>query len=130
MCRKMYKNTIVKDNLNDIKKYICEDNRCCIMRANPAIEHIFSELYHVRKQRKLGYMKIKTLELLLFVSDIDTVGKILPIDYYSQNQVRRVNDVEAYITFSARKTCLSKYLRHDKVRLHKKSILAGFIQPR
>ena len=36
------------------------------MRANPSIEHIFSELYHVREKRKPGYMKIKMLELLLF----------------------------------------------------------------
>lgn len=46
----------------------------------------------------MGYMKIKMLELLLFLSDLDTVGEILPIDYYSQNQVKRVKDVEAYIT--------------------------------
>ena len=28
-------------DLHYIQKYICEGNRCCIMRANPSIEHIF-----------------------------------------------------------------------------------------
>ena len=37
-------------DLHYIQKYICEGNRCCIMRANPSIEHIFSELYHVREK--------------------------------------------------------------------------------
>ena len=41
-------------DLHYIQKYICEGNRCCIMRANPSIEHIFSELYHVREKKKTG----------------------------------------------------------------------------
>lgn len=48
--------------LERIQKYICGENRCCIMRANSSVEHIFSELYHVREQRKEGYMKIKKTE--------------------------------------------------------------------
>lgn len=28
-------------DLKYIQTYICEGNRCCIMRANPSIEHIF-----------------------------------------------------------------------------------------
>ena len=27
-------------DLEKIQQYICEDNRCCIMRANPSIEHM------------------------------------------------------------------------------------------
>ena len=67
-------------DLHYIQKYICEGNRCCIMRANPSIEHIFSELYHVREKRKPGYMKIKTLELLLFLSDLNTAEEVLQTD--------------------------------------------------
>lgn len=85
-------------DLNYIQKYICEDNRLCIMRANPSIEHIFSELYHVREQRKPGYMKIKTLELLLFLSDLDKMKEVVQTDYYNQNQVKLIKEVAAFIT--------------------------------
>lgn len=85
-------------DLNYIQKYICEDNRLCIMRANPSIEHIFSELYYVREQRKQGYMKIKILELLLFLSDLDTVKEIVQTEYYNQNQVKLIKEVAAFIT--------------------------------
>lgn len=85
-------------DLDYIKKYICEDNRCCIMRANSSIEHIFSELYHVREKRKAGYMKIKILELLLFLSDLDKAEEVLQTDYYNKNQVRLIKEVAAYIT--------------------------------
>ncbi len=85
-------------DLQYIQKYICEDNRCCIMRANPSIEHIFSELYHIREQRKSGYMKIKILELLLFLSDLNKAEEVLQTDYYNQSQVTLIKSVAAYIT--------------------------------
>ena len=84
-------------DLQHIQKYICEDNRCCIMRANPSIEHIFSELYHIREQRKEGYMKIKILELLLFLSDLNTAEEVLQRNYYNQSQVALIKSVAAYI---------------------------------
>lgn len=46
-------------DLHYIQKYICEGNRCCIMRANPSIEHIFSELYHVRGSSQRGALTPK-----------------------------------------------------------------------
>ena len=84
--------------LKYIQTYICEGNRCCIMRANPSIEHIFSELYHVREKRKPGYMKIKMLELLLFLSDLNTADEVLQTDYFNQNQVALIKEVASYIT--------------------------------
>lgn len=74
------------------------ENSCCIMRANPSIEHIFSELYHIREQRKSGYMKIKILELLLFLSDLNKAEEVLQTDYYNQSQVTLIKSVAAYIT--------------------------------
>lgn len=85
-------------NLAKIQQYICEDNRCCIMRANSSIEHIFSELYHVREQRKAGYMKVKILELLLFLSDLDTAEELIQTNYYNQNQVKLIKEIAAFIT--------------------------------
>lgn len=113
-------------DLQHIQKYICEGNRCCIMRANPSIEHIFSELYHVREKRKPGYMKIKMLELLLFLSDLNTAEEVLQTEYFNQNQVALIKKVASYITedltahhtieqisqkFEISTTALKKYFR-------------------
>ena len=113
-------------DLHYIQRYICEGNRCCIMRANPSIEHIFSELYHVREKRKLGYMKIKIMELLLFLSDLNTAEEALQTDYFNQNQVTLIKAVASYITedltihhtieqlsqkFEISTTALKKYFR-------------------
>ncbi|MGL5437655.1 MAG: helix-turn-helix domain-containing protein [Lachnospiraceae bacterium] len=44
---------------------------CFIMRANEKIEHIFSELYTVREEIKAGYLKIKILEIMLVLGDLE-----------------------------------------------------------
>ncbi len=85
-------------DLQKIKQYIIDGNRCCIMRANPSIEHIFSELYFVREQRKSGYMKIKILEMLLFLSDLDTRQEVIQTEYYSQKQVSLIKEIADFIT--------------------------------
>lgn len=90
-------------DLERIQRYICVENRCCIMRANPSVEHIFSELYHVREERQSGYMKIKTLELLLFLSDLETREGLTQTDYYNQNQVKLIKEVAGFITGDLKK---------------------------
>lgn len=85
-------------DLDHIRQYICDENRCCIMRTNPFVQHIFTELYHVRERRKSGYIKVKVLELLLFLSDLDIADEVLQTDYYNKDQVKLVKAVEACIT--------------------------------
>lgn len=109
-----------------IQTYICDGNRCCIMRANPSIEHIFSELYHIREKRKPGYIKIKILELLLFLSDLNTSEEVLQTNYFNQDRVALVKTIASYITedltihhtieqlsqkFEISATALKKYFR-------------------
>lgn len=61
-------------DLHYIQKYICEGNRCCIMRANPSVK------------------------LLLFLSDLNTAEEVLQTDYFNQNQVALIKAVASYIT--------------------------------
>lgn len=84
-------------DLKHIKSFICDNNRYCVMRANESIEHIFSELYYVREQRKAGYMKIKGLELLLFLSDLNTEREVVEVKYYSNKQVKMAKEIKRFI---------------------------------
>lgn len=49
-------------------------------------------------KRKPGYMKVKMLELLLFLSDLNTAEEVLQTDYFNQNQVALIKAVASYIT--------------------------------
>lgn len=54
-----------------VAKRLCRNKRCHIIRNQSYIEHIFSELYSVPEKIKKGYFKIKIMELLLVLSEID-----------------------------------------------------------
>ena len=51
-------------DLDVIRRYICTENRCCILRSEPTIAHIFSELYTAHSVPDTGYLRLKVLELL------------------------------------------------------------------
>ncbi len=56
-----------------IEKKFCGEGGYFIARSNSSVEHIFSELYNVPDDIRLGYSKIKILELMLFLSVYKTV---------------------------------------------------------
>ena len=54
-----------------LMKKFDNSGRGYITRSNESIEHIFSELYSVPNEIKKGYLKVKILELLLFLSAME-----------------------------------------------------------
>lgn len=73
-------------------------NKYYIMRANEAINNIFLQLYKIPEAIKEDYIKIKILELLLFLKSIDfsEVSKNRP--YYLKCHVETVKDIMQFIT--------------------------------
>lgn len=65
----------------------CKNNTGFITRANKGIEHIFSEIYSVSEAIKKGYCKIKTLELLLFLSQLNPEEDEMYRRLYTKSQV-------------------------------------------
>ncbi len=62
-------------DLDVIRRYICTENRCCILRSEPTIAHIFSELYTAHSVPDTGYLRLKVLELLHILTRLKT-GKM------------------------------------------------------
>lgn len=54
-----------------LMKKFDNSGRGYVTRSNESIEHIFSELYSVPERIKKGYLKVKILELLLFLSAME-----------------------------------------------------------
>lgn len=50
---------------------LCGEKKCTILRGNSTIEHIFSEIYTIPEEHKIGYLKIKILELLFVLNLIE-----------------------------------------------------------
>lgn len=97
------------DNTNidiyEIKKKLCSKSSCFVIRATERIEHIFSELYDVSDEIKGAYLKIKVLELLLFLSVLDT-DKQEKKESFSKYHVETIKAIHSKITenFSKRYT--------------------------
>ena len=68
-----------------------------ILRATPQLEHVFSELYDVPPSLKKGYYKVKTLELLLFLSRLDPSMSEAKQHTCSKSEVALVKQVFAFI---------------------------------
>lgn len=79
------------------RKFCLPGQDCFILRKLPSIEHIFSELYDVPESVKRGYLKVKVLELLLFLTGLDMEqDKVLP-RRYTQSQVTLAKNVGQYL---------------------------------
>ena len=66
----------------------CSVQTCFIIRSTEQLEHIFSELYHIPESIRMGYLKVKVLELLLFLSALDTDLSQAGLHSCPQSQVR------------------------------------------
>lgn len=69
-------------------------NRCCIIKPGGNIEHIYSELYTVKEERKEAYLKLKVLELLMFLSDLEFDCCSC---FYSGEYIEKVRAIREYI---------------------------------
>jgi len=85
-------------DLEALRRYICAENRCCILRADPGIEHIVSELYDAQSARNAGRRKLKVLELLLFLSEMDTRAEVQETAYFNRHQAECAKQVAALMT--------------------------------
>lgn len=85
-------------DLNILRQSICAENRCCILRNDPAVERLFSTLYAVRPPEKPGHRKLAVLELLLFLCDLDTRTAPLQTAYFNQRQVACAKQTAARMT--------------------------------
>lgn len=76
----------------------CADRACFIARSSTGIEHIFSELYHVPQTLKMGYFKVKVLELMLFLTSFDMTADETAQRSYSRSHAVLAKAVGAYLT--------------------------------
>ena len=68
-----------------------------VLRATPRLEHVFSELYAAPEALRKGYLKVKVLELLLFLSSLDPSQAPGEGNSCTRDQVELVEKVFAFL---------------------------------
>lgn len=76
----------------------CRDKGYYIARSNASFEHIFSEMYHIPDRIRRGYLKIKVLELMLFLSAYEVQGEKTGLATLSPAQVHLAKAVAKYLS--------------------------------
>lgn len=83
----------------DLAERYCAGCECAVLRARPGIEHIFSELYSVSEHLREGYLKLKVMELMLFLGGEDLPAQApVPPRRFPLSHVEAVKAAKEYLT--------------------------------
>ena len=95
-------------DIASLAQKFCSGDRLYILRQNSAIEHIFSELYHVPSKIRMDYFKIKVMELLVFLGALELVDYRDERPYFYSSQIEKIKSVHKLLTgITLRKNWLS-----------------------
>lgn len=75
----------------------CSRDELFVARANERLNHIFAELYDLPESAKCGYIRIKTLEILLFLSFFP-IDKMQVKSAHTYTQVCLAKNICRYLT--------------------------------
>ena len=73
-----------------------------IIRANQTIEHIFSELYQVPEKIRLGYIRVKILELLLVLTGFNPTEEKAKHVHFSEVQIGVIKQMHRFLKNASR----------------------------
>lgn len=80
-----------------VAKKLCKDKQFFVLRNESYIEHIFSELYSAPEKGRIGYFKVKILELFLILNEIDTMEYETEEILVPQSKVKLAKQVADYL---------------------------------
>ena len=80
-----------------LQKFGLEDRAFHYLRKNKHLSHIFEEFYAIPEPVRRGYLKVKVLEVLLFLTGMELPEYDDPKRKLSQAQVRIAKDAHAYL---------------------------------
>lgn len=99
-----------------VVKRLCGERNCVILRSEPYIEHIFSEIYIMKEEQRIGYLKIKILELLFILNMVEPPISNLFENTLPRVQVNLAKQVATYLTQNMdRRVTISELAKHFAV---------------
>ncbi|WP_220094320.1 AraC family transcriptional regulator [Paenibacillus sp. YN15] len=90
-------------DIHALRAKFCRSIRPFVIRARLHIEHIFAELYAVPEEIRGPFLKIKVLELLLFLSAMEVPPHAEEYVYFGKEQVEKTKAIMALITSAPEK---------------------------
>lgn len=97
-------------DFSKLLKRFCSGNGCCVLKTPPSLVHVFNEICDSEYRTHNGYLRLKTLEIFLLLSTIDTEDPIQVSSYYSNKTITKIKSIKEDIICNPRKnTSLKEY---------------------
>jgi len=84
-------------NIRNLSKIIRNNGFFAIIRSNPEVEHVISELYNVNESIKKAYYKLKVIELLLFLKNSEIKSLENEFPKLKTENVKKIKEIRQYL---------------------------------
>ena len=84
-------------DIEKLLKKIVDNGSFVIVRSNPKIEHVISELYRVDDDIKEGYYKLKVMELLLFLKNLTIRNVKKEYPSLKAENIKIIKNIKSYL---------------------------------
>ncbi len=85
-------------DLTGLANKYCGNRQPYVVRTDPSIENLFSQLYRIPKKSRKDYFRIKILELLVYLRDLDFEEHKAEKAYFYKSQVEKIHGIHELIT--------------------------------
>lgn len=84
-------------HLEEAMQHLCGNHRCYILRNDSRVERVFREINDIPQNKKIGYLKIKLIELLYLLNWFDPSDNKIITTELSKTQVQLAKNAAAYL---------------------------------
>ena len=85
-------------DVHELEQKLMLSDNLVVLKSTQQIQHIFLEMYEIEEKIKLDYLKIKVLELLLFLLNTDFKMLRPSNHYYPRKQIEIVKEIKKYLS--------------------------------
>ncbi|MBR6717388.1 MAG: helix-turn-helix transcriptional regulator [Oscillospiraceae bacterium] len=85
-------------HIEALSEKFCPENKEFLLRANEPLNQLFMQLYHVPKQIRPSYFKLKITELLLMLETLDPAACQEQRQYFPGSQTDKIQEIHALLT--------------------------------
>ena len=72
----------------------CTDRCCTVIKASPELNHVFQEVCEEKNKKRLGYLRLKALEIFFLLSEILPQENLEVSVYYPGSTIRKIKELK------------------------------------
>lgn len=84
----------VSIDLNALVEKFCTNRCCAVMKTTKELRHVFEEICTAHDSAKLGYLRLKILEIFYLLSELLPQENIEISDYYPGNRIHKIKAIK------------------------------------